>query len=937
MYFIFFCQVSLGTAHTVAISDTGCTWSFGRNQYGQLGHGDTEDRYHPELIDSLELLYMGKVVAGGRHTMFLTDGAKMMVCGDGRDGQLGLGDESPSAVQTPTLLPLRFTPSDMQAGGAHSLILSDIGNVYSFGNSGRHGKLGHLSTATQLTPKRMVFLVNEVLAADARFCRTVVDALIPHDLRHDHPHPMEKDESTLADRARIVDEMVGSLVSPPPLPAEKERFFLREVDAWSKDHMDQPDDVVVSEELGAVRGGNNITKDVLEQVQDMLTETCIEDEKLSFRRMFIECDTDDSGFIDQFELKQAFDNLHISVSKKKVKRIIRDIDVDNMGTISESEFVEYMEETYLRKKQGWLARNIAKVTKPFNRWKMKLVDATPHLQPQTYQYFFKTFMIECGKAGLPRIPGNLARRMTDVESQPGLEFGELNLSSSQLTDQHCVALMRSLRRVPIIGVLDLRMNSITDEGVEEIIRTLHYSGELGLKDSYTALCLGCGEDAQYRKNVSPFARCMLCGETTYRPVYFLRKVFLEDEIDAAQIQKWSKVEFDRRAGVELIQLTDHGPPLPLDEFKKAYAKMLKRDIRAFKREAFANPFTRAMRKDMGRDLVKALAEDFDKFGAAQWGKHEMRYYTRASLEVKLLSRSARVAMVRRAKEWFSTNVPSNKDAISTSVVELFEMGMEIMDEQVWTAPDALDSCKDAVKQMSVLLYDHYLQYNDYSVCTTLGAGNAHSGLTTASGMGILAGFGEALRELFGNLILEALPEDLLKKVTKAQARENRRAEQEELDEKEEERKEERKNKFIEEAQMSYESADFLRGLGESLREQTRSRANEEEHVTRRRWAADEKRAKEEKEAEREKERRWRRGMGKEAGGGEGGGGIDWGATGRGAAWAGRGRAARLARRAGGGGGLTVCSRGVNAVDACWSLACLGNAKVCFTRRRGEGG
>ena len=61
------------------------------------------------------------------------------------------------------------------------------------------------------------------------------------------------------------------------------------------------------------------------------------------------------------------------------------------------------------------------------------------------------------------------RRMTDVDSQPGLEFGELNLSSSQLTNAHCVALMRSLRRVPIICVLDLRMNSITDEGIEEVL------------------------------------------------------------------------------------------------------------------------------------------------------------------------------------------------------------------------------------------------------------------------------------------------------------------------------------------------------------------------------------------------------------------------------------------------------------------------------------
>ena len=50
--------------------------------------------------------------------------------------------------------------------------------------------------------------------------------------------------------------------------------------------------------------------------------------------------------------------------------------------------------------------------------------------------------------------------------------------------------------------------------------------------------------------------------------------------------------------------------------------------------------------------------------------------------MKLVSRSARVAMVRRAKDWFSKNVPTNKEAIGESVLGLFDMGMQIMDEQV---------------------------------------------------------------------------------------------------------------------------------------------------------------------------------------------------------------------------------------------------------------
>ena len=61
-------------------------------------------------------------------------------------------------------------------------------------------------------------------------------------------------------------------------------------------------------------------------------------------RIFHEMDEDNSGEIEAFELKKVMQKLgNPLISDPQVLEIIREFDIDGNGTISEDEFITYME------------------------------------------------------------------------------------------------------------------------------------------------------------------------------------------------------------------------------------------------------------------------------------------------------------------------------------------------------------------------------------------------------------------------------------------------------------------------------------------------------------------------------------------------------------------------------------------------------------------
>jgi alpha-tubulin suppressor-like RCC1 family protein len=60
------------SVHIFAIADTGAVYSWGRNDKGQLGLGDTKDRKCPTLVEALSGYRVVKIATGKNHSLFLT-------------------------------------------------------------------------------------------------------------------------------------------------------------------------------------------------------------------------------------------------------------------------------------------------------------------------------------------------------------------------------------------------------------------------------------------------------------------------------------------------------------------------------------------------------------------------------------------------------------------------------------------------------------------------------------------------------------------------------------------------------------------------------------------------------------------------------------------------------------------------------------------------
>lgn len=54
-------MVACGWRHTIAVSSSGGLYTYGWSKYGQLGHGDFEDRLVPHRLEALHGDYISQV------------------------------------------------------------------------------------------------------------------------------------------------------------------------------------------------------------------------------------------------------------------------------------------------------------------------------------------------------------------------------------------------------------------------------------------------------------------------------------------------------------------------------------------------------------------------------------------------------------------------------------------------------------------------------------------------------------------------------------------------------------------------------------------------------------------------------------------------------------------------------------------------------------
>ncbi|WP_445341749.1 RCC1 domain-containing protein [Bifidobacterium sp. ESL0827] len=161
-----FTQISAGFVYSLAIGSDGNLYSWGNNQYGQLGNGTADDitdntiRHGTPSKVSLPtgVPKFTQVSAGNSHSLALDSDGNLYSWGVNFYGQLGMGGTDFGQHYTPSK---GYMPADgtkftqISTGYYHSLALGSDGNLYSWGDNSK-GQLGRsASGAKDGTPRKV--------------------------------------------------------------------------------------------------------------------------------------------------------------------------------------------------------------------------------------------------------------------------------------------------------------------------------------------------------------------------------------------------------------------------------------------------------------------------------------------------------------------------------------------------------------------------------------------------------------------------------------------------------------------------------------------------------------------------------------------------------------------------------------------------------------
>jgi hypothetical protein len=155
-------QIACGAQHSVGITDIGELYTWGSGEDGRLGHGDMRDRATPRKVMALLRSRVIHASCGGAHTAVLTEDYNVFTFGRGRNGRLGLGDnkwrDTPHEI---TALPRNTAIIKIICGWNFTIALSMDGKVFSWGKQGEgQCGLGYLDK-DQLVP-RMIEKLSDI-------------------------------------------------------------------------------------------------------------------------------------------------------------------------------------------------------------------------------------------------------------------------------------------------------------------------------------------------------------------------------------------------------------------------------------------------------------------------------------------------------------------------------------------------------------------------------------------------------------------------------------------------------------------------------------------------------------------------------------------------------------------------------------------------------
>ncbi len=163
-----FSYISSGPSqHVCALDESGTAYCWGRNDFGQLGIGNSEDQNKPtKVVTKDNYLQFIKIATGGGNTCAISKAYDLYCWGDDRFGQLGNGESSESSVLYPTYpidIPNQKNPTqwqDVSVGYYHVCATTIDGQNYCWGYN-YDGEVGNNSREEEDIPTDITSNLNE--------------------------------------------------------------------------------------------------------------------------------------------------------------------------------------------------------------------------------------------------------------------------------------------------------------------------------------------------------------------------------------------------------------------------------------------------------------------------------------------------------------------------------------------------------------------------------------------------------------------------------------------------------------------------------------------------------------------------------------------------------------------------------------------------------
>ncbi|XP_078173003.1 regulator of chromosome condensation (RCC1) family protein isoform X3 [Carex rostrata] len=154
-------MATLGSEHSIAVTDKGEVLSWGEGRAGKLGHGhrssffgvfSSTSEYMPRLIKNLDGLKVKSIAAGMLHSACIDEGGSVFLFGERTASKMGFTRVNDASVPSP-VQDLPFSEM-VSCGGYHTCVITNQGELYTWG-SNENGCLGLGDTYMVQTPENV--------------------------------------------------------------------------------------------------------------------------------------------------------------------------------------------------------------------------------------------------------------------------------------------------------------------------------------------------------------------------------------------------------------------------------------------------------------------------------------------------------------------------------------------------------------------------------------------------------------------------------------------------------------------------------------------------------------------------------------------------------------------------------------------------------------